>query len=69
MIELWLGSLMEGLQSVYKFEVRIVTTRICIHLQNFKMGKIPKRVRNSPAQLVTTKVPANMMRGIVRSGC
>ena len=45
------------------------TARICIHSQNCKAGKIPKRVWNSPAQLVIEKIPANTMRGMVRCGC
>ena len=69
LIGLWLGLLIEGLQSVYKLEVRIVTTRICIHLQKLKADKIPNRVWNSPVQLVTAKVPANTMKGIARWGC
>ena len=59
----------KGLQSVYEFGVRIETARICIHSQSCKAGETPKRVWNSPAQLVSGKNPANTIRGMVRCGC
>ena len=58
----------EGLTSVYECGVRIETVRICIHSQLCKAVKIPKRVWNSPAQLIIVKPPVNTMRGMVRRG-
>ena len=60
---------MGRLQSVYAFGVRTETAHINIHSQRCKAGKIPKRVWNSPAQLVIVKDPANTMRGMIRCGC
>ncbi len=57
------------LQSVYMAKVRIEIALICIHLQFCKVGKTPKRVGNSAAQLVIVKSPANTMRDMVRRGC
>ena len=57
-----------ALHSLYEFGNRIETLRICIHSQFCKAVKIPKRVWNSAAQLVTVKPPASMMLDMVRCG-